>query len=174
MMSNWQLHIFILDSISTTTEHSTLALQLLRRQNVALATVQVNSPSAFIPEKIHSAYYPDQDCFTNPNRNPEAWIRCDPKDSRVWKEVRLTQAGAEQSGVCVFHGRDAGVDLGSGGQGHFAWYLFQPTSFRDDTNWVDFLVNMSASADVLAQAKVEIGLGAIPEGKNVRVSGCNW
>lgn len=32
----------------------------------------------------------------------------------------------------------------------------------------DFLVNMSASADVLAQAKVEVGLGAIPEGKNVR------
>ncbi|KAJ5939803.1 Ubiquinol-cytochrome c reductase iron-sulfur subunit [Penicillium verhagenii] len=31
----------------------------------------------------------------------------------------------------------------------------------------DFLVNMSASADVLAQAKVEIALGAIPEGKNV-------
>lgn len=32
----------------------------------------------------------------------------------------------------------------------------------------DFLVNMSASADVLAQAKVEVGLGSIPEGKNVR------
>ncbi|EEP75843.1 ubiquinol-cytochrome c reductase iron-sulfur subunit [Uncinocarpus reesii 1704] len=31
----------------------------------------------------------------------------------------------------------------------------------------DFLVNMSASADVLAQAKVEIGLNSIPEGKNV-------
>lgn len=31
----------------------------------------------------------------------------------------------------------------------------------------DFLVNMSASADVLAQAKVEISLNAIPEGKNV-------
>ncbi|KKZ60113.1 ubiquinol-cytochrome c reductase iron-sulfur subunit [[Emmonsia] crescens] len=31
----------------------------------------------------------------------------------------------------------------------------------------DFLVNMSASADVLAQAKVEIALAAIPEGKNV-------
>lgn len=31
----------------------------------------------------------------------------------------------------------------------------------------DFLVNMSASADVLAQAKVEIGLQSIPEGKNV-------
>ncbi|PCG96656.1 Rieske iron-sulfur protein [Penicillium occitanis (nom. inval.)] len=31
----------------------------------------------------------------------------------------------------------------------------------------DFLVNMSASADVLAQAKVEIALGSIPEGKNV-------
>ena len=33
----------------------------------------------------------------------------------------------------------------------------------------DFLVNMSASADVLAQAKVEIDLSAIPEGKNVIV-----
>lgn len=33
----------------------------------------------------------------------------------------------------------------------------------------DFLVNMSASADVLAQAKVEIALGSIPEGKNVRL-----
>ena len=33
----------------------------------------------------------------------------------------------------------------------------------------DFLVNMSASADVLAQAKVEIDLAAIPEGKNVSV-----
>ena len=32
---------------------------------------------------------------------------------------------------------------------------------------LDFLVNMAASADVLAQAKVEIDLGAIPEGKNV-------
>ncbi|KAF2261358.1 ubiquinol-cytochrome c r [Lojkania enalia] len=31
----------------------------------------------------------------------------------------------------------------------------------------DFLVNMSASADVLAQAKVEIDLATIPEGKNV-------
>lgn len=32
----------------------------------------------------------------------------------------------------------------------------------------DFLVNMSASADILAQAKVEIDLSAIPLGKNVR------
>jgi len=31
----------------------------------------------------------------------------------------------------------------------------------------DFLQNMSASADVLAQAKVEVDLAAIPEGKNV-------
>lgn len=31
----------------------------------------------------------------------------------------------------------------------------------------DFLVNMSASADVLAMAKVEVSLSAIPEGKNV-------
>jgi hypothetical protein len=35
-------------------------------------------------------------------------------------------------------------------------------------SYSDFLVNMSASADVLAQAKVEIALGSIPEGKNVR------
>ena len=34
----------------------------------------------------------------------------------------------------------------------------------------DFLVNMSASADVLAQAKVEIDLSAIPEGKNVSIA----
>ncbi|EKD21725.1 uncharacterized protein L3040_004947 [Drepanopeziza brunnea f. sp. 'multigermtubi'] len=33
----------------------------------------------------------------------------------------------------------------------------------------DFLVNMSASADVLAMAKVEVDLAAIPEGKNVIV-----
>ncbi|PPJ56517.1 hypothetical protein CBER1_03938 [Cercospora berteroae] len=31
----------------------------------------------------------------------------------------------------------------------------------------DFLVNMSASADVLAMAKVEVDLATIPEGKNV-------
>eukprot|EP00842_Homolaphlyctis_polyrhiza_P000792 jgi/Hompol1/1713/HPOL_000252-RA len=31
----------------------------------------------------------------------------------------------------------------------------------------DFLVNMSASADVLALAKVEVDMGAIPEGKNI-------
>jgi hypothetical protein len=29
---------------------------------------------------------------------------------------------------------------------------------------------MSASADVLAMAKVEVDLAAIPEGKNVRIS----
>jgi ubiquinol-cytochrome c reductase iron-sulfur subunit len=31
----------------------------------------------------------------------------------------------------------------------------------------DFLVNLAASADVLAMAKVEVDLSAIPEGKNV-------
>lgn len=46
--------------------------------------------------------------------------------------------------------------------------------FGGHANRVDFLVNMSASADVLAQAKVEIGLAAIPEGKNASVSACNW
>lgn len=40
----------------------------------------------------------------------------------------------------------------------------------DCGNFTDFLVNMSASADILAQAKVEIDLKAIPEGKNVRIS----
>ena len=34
---------------------------------------------------------------------------------------------------------------------------------------VDFLVNMAASADVLAQAKVEVDLSAIPLGRNVRL-----
>ncbi|GMG45307.1 unnamed protein product [Aspergillus oryzae var. brunneus] len=37
----------------------------------------------------------------------------------------------------------------------------------------DFLVNMSASADVLAQAKVEIGLASIPEGKNDEINEAN-
>jgi ubiquinol-cytochrome c reductase iron-sulfur subunit len=32
----------------------------------------------------------------------------------------------------------------------------------------DFLKNMAASADVLAMAKIEVDLAAIPEGKNVR------
>lgn len=32
---------------------------------------------------------------------------------------------------------------------------------------IEFLKNMSASADVLAMAKVEVDLSAIPEGKNV-------
>jgi ubiquinol-cytochrome c reductase iron-sulfur subunit len=40
---------------------------------------------------------------------------------------------------------------------------------RNATNiaFPDFLVNMAASADVLAQAKVEIDLSTIPLGKNV-------
>jgi ubiquinol-cytochrome c reductase iron-sulfur subunit len=40
---------------------------------------------------------------------------------------------------------------------------------RNVTNiaFPDFLVNMAASADVLAQAKVEIDLSTIPLGKNV-------
>ena len=44
-------------------------------------------------------------------------------------------------------------------------YLFGDCCYNFGT--IDFLVNMSASADVLAQAKVEIDLSAIPEGKNV-------
>jgi hypothetical protein len=37
---------------------------------------------------------------------------------------------------------------------------------------LEFLVNMSASADVLAMAKVEVDLNTIPEGKNVSTP-CN-
>ncbi|KAF5009829.1 hypothetical protein FDECE_3975, partial [Fusarium decemcellulare] len=36
-----------------------------------------------------------------------------------------------------------------------------------DVEMIEFLVNMSASADVLAMAKVEVDLSTIPEGKNV-------
>lgn len=36
-----------------------------------------------------------------------------------------------------------------------------------DDGLTEFLVNMSASADVLAMAKVEVDLASIPEGKNV-------
>ena len=36
----------------------------------------------------------------------------------------------------------------------------------------DFLKNMSASADVLALAKVEVDMGTIPEGKNVIIKVC--
>ncbi|KAM5518927.1 cytochrome b-c1 complex subunit Rieske [Fusarium oxysporum f. sp. phaseoli] len=36
-----------------------------------------------------------------------------------------------------------------------------------DDGMTEFLVNMSASADVLAMAKVEVDLSSIPEGKNV-------
>lgn len=41
-------------------------------------------------------------------------------------------------------------------------------SSADILRHTDFLVNMSASADVLAMAKVEVDLASIPEGKNVR------
>ena len=55
------------------------------------------------------------------------------------------------------------------------WVVWVGSGDREDTIGLtgslfaetDFLVNMSASADVLAQAKVEIDLAAIPEGKNV-------
>ncbi|KAH7150508.1 Rieske [2Fe-2S] iron-sulfur domain-containing protein [Dactylonectria estremocensis] len=36
-----------------------------------------------------------------------------------------------------------------------------------DNGFTEFLINMSASADVLAMAKVEVDLSSIPEGKNV-------
>lgn len=36
----------------------------------------------------------------------------------------------------------------------------------------DYLVNLSASADVLALAKVEVAMASIPEGKNVVIKVC--
>lgn len=48
------------------------------------------------------------------------------------------------------------------------WESRRDAMADDSCSNPDFLVNMSASADVLAQAKVEIDLAAIPEGKNVR------
>ncbi|KAI6247835.1 Cytochrome b-c1 complex subunit Rieske, mitochondrial [Erysiphe necator] len=42
-------------------------------------------------------------------------------------------------------------------------------SVAKTSDFADFLVNMSASADVLAMAKVEVDLAAIPEGKNVLI-----
>ena len=44
-------------------------------------------------------------------------------------------------------------------------FILGPIILMDE---IDFLVNMSASADVLAMAKVEVDLNTIPEGKNVR------
>jgi hypothetical protein len=49
---------------------------------------------------------------------------------------------------------------------HMGWEG-QSIGRNADSVTVDFLVNMSASADVLAMAKVEVDLAAIPEGKNV-------
>ena len=43
----------------------------------------------------------------------------------------------------------------------------QKSEPRLTTRAAEFLVNMAASADVLAMAKVEVDLAAIPEGKNV-------
>ena len=45
--------------------------------------------------------------------------------------------------------------------------MFEERHWLMHFSTTDFLVNMSASADVLAQAKVEIDLSAIPLGKNV-------
>ena len=45
---------------------------------------------------------------------------------------------------------------------------FNHVNWADNAIFLDFLVNMSASADVLAMAKVEVDLATIPEGKNVR------
>ena len=50
------------------------------------------------------------------------------------------------------------------GRGHS--YL-RGATVANDLRCIEFLKNMSASADVLAMAKVEVDLNTIPEGKNV-------
>jgi len=47
------------------------------------------------------------------------------------------------------------------------WYWWRSIGAIANARHADFLVNMSASADVLAMAKVEVDLSTIPEGKNV-------
>ena len=47
--------------------------------------------------------------------------------------------------------------------------IWRFSKWNTDGNFAEFLVNMSASADILAMAKVEVDLNAIPEGKNVRL-----
>ena len=70
----------------------------------------------------------------------------------------LTAAGAKSTvqGILKRTAREAAIVL-----------PLHPLRPHADCFCIDFLVNMSASADVLAQAKAEIDLGEIPEGKNV-------
>jgi len=55
----------------------------------------------------------------------------------------------------------------------FTYFMVGTTGFLSaagaKATVVDFLANMSASADVLALAKVEVDLASIPEGKNVTI-----
>ena len=56
------------------------------------------------------------------------------------------------------------INKGSCGGSEVVWKM------RSDigvSGLLDFLVNMAASADVLAMAKVEVDLSAIPEGRNI-------
>ena len=69
--------------------------------------------------------------------------------------AKATVQGKKTLGLCQSH---ADLELRRYGMCALADLVLYTT---------DFLVNMSASADVLAQAKVEIDLSAIPEGKNV-------
>jgi ubiquinol-cytochrome c reductase iron-sulfur subunit len=55
------------------------------------------------------------------------------------------------------------VEIGEAFGGQLGWYADDMLTL----GCADFLVNMSASADVLAMAKVEVDLSTIPEGKNV-------
>ncbi|EEY15077.1 hypothetical protein D7B24_009233 [Verticillium nonalfalfae] len=64
------------------------------------------------------------------------------------------------------------MSKGSGAKNHlFSYFMVGTmgaiTAAGAKSTVQEFLVNMSASADVLAMAKVEVDLSAIPEGKNV-------
>lgn len=68
---------------------------------------------------------------------------------------------------------DDAIELQLGPNWGLLWLVMHRKSPIDgaDDALIEFLVNMSASADVLAMAKVEVDLTSIPEGKNVSGDG---
>ncbi|TVY24733.1 Cytochrome b-c1 complex subunit Rieske, mitochondrial [Lachnellula hyalina] len=89
----------------------------------------------------------------------------------------LTAAGAKATvqgtflpwGVMAWLGWSLGYDMMCGWVEGVGGSSIECVALLTIDACVDFLVNMSASADVLAMAKVEVDLSTIPEGKNVLI-----
>ena len=81
----------------------------------------------------------------------------------------LTAAGAKATVQGMWNLLDGGYGSGRWGRCQLMGNELetQLECIADVQCSADFLVNMSASADVLAMAKVEVDLSTIPEGKNV-------